>query len=340
MPTKFIVITSINGITDAVKAFAKKEDWHVVVVGDKKTPELEKNPHENVTYLSVEEQSKLGFDFYEACPFNHYVRKNLGYLYALSQGAEWIADSDDDNFPYDDWGNGITETASMESVGDVKIVNVYSYFTDNFIWPRGLPLQSIQGPRPPEPKTACDHKIGVWQGLADKDPDVDAIYRLVLNKPVTFDKRAPLALESGTYCPFNSQNTIWTDPKCFPYLYIPLSVTFRFCDILRGYIAQRGLWALQSELAFTEATVYQERNEHDFMIDFNDEVPVYQEVSKVMEFLDQVELEGDASKDIVTIYKGLQKLGIVDERDVVGVQAFTGDMIKTMPMTSNPTPPS
>src|SRR3989338_417903 len=326
MPSKFIIITSINGITSAVKAFSKLHDWHVIVVGDKKTPPLRKNPFPNITFLSVDDQKKLKFSFHDVCPFNHYVRKNLGYLYAIQQGATWITDSDDDNFPYENWASDINETASIETLSGAKVVNIYRYFTNQFIWPRGFPLNSILGSIRPKINHAKQNKIAVWQGLVDKDPDVDAIYRLIINKPITFKKRPPLALEPGTYCPLNSQNTIWTLKACFPYLYLPISVTFRFCDILRGYIAQRGIWAMRAKLAFTSASAYQERNAHNFMDDFIDEIPCYKQIGQVIDLLDTIKLGGNPSEDIVFVYKRLQKLGIVNQNDLLGVQAFVHDM--------------
>ena len=48
-------------------------------------------------------------------------------------------------------------------------------------------------------------------------------------------------------------------PPVFPYC-IPAFVTFRFTDILRGYVAQPILQAAGYRLGFTEATVYQDRN--------------------------------------------------------------------------------
>lgn len=326
MSPKCIIITSIHGITDAVKSFARFEDWHVIVVGDKKTPPLQKNPFPNVTFLSVRDQEDMDFSFLEFCPFNHYVRKNLGYLYAIRHGATWIADTDDDNIPYEQWGMGIAENAHMETVSGTRFVNMYRFFTDASIWPRGFPLNEIQNQHQPEVTPPMQHRIAVWQGLADKDPDVDAIYRLTVNTPVTFGKRSSLALAPGTYCPINSQNTVWTMKACFPYLYLPVSVTFRFCDILRGYVAQRGIWALQAKLAFTSASVYQERNVHDFMKDFVDEIPCYTQISTVVDFLDSIELEGNPSRDIVAMYNGLKKIGVVDERDCKGVQAFVRDL--------------
>ena len=181
--SKYIVITSINNLTEAVRKFAEVESWHVVLVGDKKTPSIDKYP--NVTFLSVEEQKKLGFELYDFCPFNHYARKNLGYLYAIKRGAKFIADTDDDNFPYDYWGGDITfKPCTMEIVSGSKFINAYKFFTDEFIWPRGFPLSIVSDKSIPKTSTMHNQRIGVWQGLADRDPDVDAIYRLIDRKSV------------------------------------------------------------------------------------------------------------------------------------------------------------
>ncbi|VDM75263.1 unnamed protein product [Strongylus vulgaris] len=47
----------------------------------------------------------LGFRLLSVSPENSYTRKNIGYLYAIKNGAKWIYDTDDDNKPY---GGNIT----------------------------------------------------------------------------------------------------------------------------------------------------------------------------------------------------------------------------------------
>lgn len=80
------------------------------------------------------------------------------------------------------------------------------------------------------------------QGLANVDPDVDAIYRLTLPLGITFDGDAwAVALPSGAFCPFNSQNTLFAKEALWGLL-IPVTTTFRVCDIWRGYWVQRMLW--------------------------------------------------------------------------------------------------
>jgi hypothetical protein len=278
----FIVITSIFAPTKAVKKFASLSDYKLVVAGDKKSPANWEEA--NVTYLSVADQEAAGFRMSEKLPFNHYGRKMVGYLHAIREGAEVIIDTDDDNIPYEDWSFPATEGTFATSPANRGFVNIYKNFTSHHIWPRGYPLDLIlnhdHNLRESELTTEAA-KIGVWQGLADSDPDVDAIYRLVDNTEVFFDKRAPIVLAEGTLCPFNSQNTA-VRRELFPLLYLPAYVTFRFTDILRGLVAQPILWAHGYRLGFTQATVLQERNPHDYVKDFESEIPCYLHPNRVI----------------------------------------------------------
>ncbi|MEJ7663681.1 MAG: hypothetical protein WKG07_31160 [Hymenobacter sp.] len=194
----------------------------------------------------------------------------VGYLHAIQKGAQVIIDTDDDNIPYDGWQFPATEGTFATAPADKGFVNIYKNFTSHHIWPRGYPLDLILNADhnlKEEELTQQEAKIGIWQGLADSDPDVDAIYRLVDNTEIFFDKRAPIVLPEGTLCPFNSQNTM-IRRELFPLLYLPAYVTFRFTDILRGLVAQPIMWAHGYRLGFTEATVIQVRNPHDYVKDF------------------------------------------------------------------------
>ena len=176
----------------------------------------------NLTFLSIQDQQDLTFSLPQKLPFNHYTRKNVGYLYSILQGAEFIYDTDDDNFPYPDWGfDKFCCHSQAQSIS--KYVNAYQHFTDENIWPRGFPLEFIAHKKNElTVATSKEVEIGVWQGLADLDPDVDAIYRLVHGaKQIRFDKNIPIYLGKGSYCPFNSQNTLW-NKKAFPLLYLQI----------------------------------------------------------------------------------------------------------------------
>src|SRR4051812_19635532 len=232
---KFIVITSIFNPTEAVVSFSQNKEYQLVVAGDKKTPASWSC--ENVKYLSVDDQQKIGTHLSKVLPYNHYCRKLMGYLDCIHRGAEYIVDTDDDNIPKDNWLFPAFE-GTFDYIPENKgFVNVYQLYTDQKIWPRGLPLQLIAKQFDLEKDmSSAQTKIGIWQGLADEDPDVDAIYRLTSDTPCYFNQRAPLVLGKGTVSPFNSQNTMYRE-ELFPLLYLPTYVTFRFTDILRGLVA-------------------------------------------------------------------------------------------------------
>ena len=52
---------------------------------------------QNVIFLSDKEQTKMKNDFVQSLPWHSFGRKNVGYLYAIANGAQSIWDFDDDN---------------------------------------------------------------------------------------------------------------------------------------------------------------------------------------------------------------------------------------------------
>ena len=322
---KFIVITSINEPTTAVKSFSQLKDYKTLVIGDSKTPEDWNFP--GVMFISLKEQENISFNLSKLLPLNHYCRKMIGYLHAIKSGAEIIVDTDDDNIPKKDWGFPVYSGEFNSIVPNQGFVNIYSLFTKQRIWPRGLPLGLINSNIDSKKnlvKTQC--KVGVWQGLADESPDVDAIYRLTDNLPCIFDENEPIVLDVGNVCPFNSQNTAIIK-ELFPLLYLPCFVTFRFCDILRGLIAQPIMWLYGYRLGFTKATVTQIRNEHDYYEDFISEIPMYQYSEKVFETTDKsISSSRSITDNLVNSYEGLQREGIVQKEELETLKAWLEDI--------------
>jgi glycosyltransferase involved in cell wall biosynthesis len=312
---KFIVITSIFKPTEAIESFSKLKDYHLVVVGDKKTPTDWQ--YEKCTFLNVESQIALSPSLSNTIPFNHYGRKMIGYVYAMQNGADIIIDTDDDNIPYTNWNFPAFEGDYVTSKNDLGWVNIYHYFSEQPIWPRGLPLRNINDKRDKLQwqNEKINHKIGIWQGLADEDPDVDAIYRLTSDTPCVFIKKEPVVLEKGTICPFNSQNTA-IQKELFPLLFLPSFVTFRFTDILRGIIAQPVLWQHNYRLGFTKATVVQKRNVHDYFKDFESEVPMYLHIEKSLEAVSKNIRNAPVKDNLYNAYEALLKINVVEQREM------------------------
>jgi len=324
---KFIVITSIFYPTQAVKAYAGFEDYRVIVVGDKKTPS-DWNC-EGVDYLSVEDQRKLSNKLVKVLPYNHYCRKMLGYLLAIKGGAESIIDTDDDNFPNDNWGFPAFEHSYDCIDGRLGFVNVYQLFTKQKIWARGLPLNLINTWFELEKKVTIENcKVGVWQGLADEDPDVDSIYRLTSDARCNFDNREPVVLGKGTISPFNTQNTI-ISKEVFPLLYLPTTVSFRFTDILRGLVAQPIMWLYDFQLGFITSTVFQERNYHDYMSDFISEIPMFKNCTRIIDIVsDSISKSQNMETNLLNAYTSLHKNKIVGKKEVYTVEAWLNDIKK------------
>ena len=314
---KYIIITTINAKTAAIKEFEKLKEWQIVIVGDKKSKAIANS--KNLTFLSIDDQNQLGFNIVDRLPLNHYTRKNIGYLYAIQAGADLIYDTDDDNMPKPNWGEipFHCDKIIRESDG-VDFINIYRYFTDEFVWPRGFPLDLIRRESDLEITENRHSEIGVWQGLVDLAPDVDAIYRLLFNKSISFGQQAPVALQKGAFCPFNSQNTMW-NRDVFPLLYLPATVSFRHTDILRSFIAQRLMWAQDLHVGFHQATVNQNRNPHDLMKDFENELECYISTKAIVDILRKEIFSGSIFDNMKHVYKELQRDNLVgpDELDIL-----------------------
>ncbi len=327
-----VVVTTINHPTKAVvdiQARASELSAEFYIVGDSKSPTGFSLPGSR--YMDIESQRATGFAFAELCPVKHYARKNIGYLAAMRDGATVIVETDDDNTPRDGFWTPRTRHQQAPLVQTPGWCNVYAYYADQTIWPRGLPLDRIaERPAPFENLTSQLSDCPVQQGLADENPDVDAIYRLVLPLPVNFRQDRIVVLDKGVWCPFNSQNTtFWRD--AFPLLYLPYHCSFRMTDIWRSFIAQRIMWENDWRLQFHSSTVYQERNEHDLMHDFADEVPGYLNNERIRRTLEDLPLNGGSTAipdNLLKAYDALIKLGVVGADEAPLLQAWLEDMAR------------
>jgi len=314
---KCIIITTINKPNECIEAFAKS-DYDLIIVGDLKTPEAPYYDRKDLVFLGLEEQKKLFPRLSKLIPINHYCRKNMGYLYAIKEGYKIIAETDDDNAPYKGWGN-FKKFKTDKALVAPERPNILKEFTTNKVWPRGYDLSLInKHQRHIYEKNKAP--IDVWQGLADLDPDVDAIYRLTRNRKIKFKTQKQIVLGEEVYVPFNTQNTIWINPETFYNLYIPCTVSFRYCDILRSYIAQKMFWMHGGRLGYTHATVSQERNVHDFFFDFVEEIPVYLHTPKVIDILKEFKPNGP--RDLILFYNDLYLHNIVGKKEVAIIKEW------------------
>ena len=326
-----LVITSIAGqdnpVLSSYASACKENGVRFIVVGDTKSPATFQL--EGCDFFSLEQQRKSGFSLAVDLPEKHYGRKNLGYLEAIRNGAQLIIETDDDNYPRPEFWSDRRQQIDATSVVQGGWVNVYAYFTSERIWPRGFALEHLQDQVPDLNKFNIDSiNAPIQQGLADDNPDVDAIYRLALPLPLKFNNGKEIALGRDSWCPFNSQNTTWFK-EAFPLLYLPSYCSFRMTDIWRSFIAQRIAWENNWSVVFHRATVYQERNMHNLMRDFSDEIPGYLNNKKLTDTLLSLHLKPgkDAiGENLVTCYESLVSIGLIGEKELPLLHAWLHDL--------------
>jgi hypothetical protein len=324
-----IVVTTINYPTRAVKEICRdtsKLDAQFVLIGDQKTPSDFEQP--GAYYLDLDAQRKTGFKYAALAPARHYARKNIGYLVLIHNGATILIETDDDNIPRKEFWSPRKSTVWARLVTTTDWVNVYSYYTTGLVWPRGFPLDHINQASPDWCSLISgDVYCPIQQGLADENPDVDAIYRLILPLPLNFRRADPVALR-GAWCPFNSQNTTWYR-VAFPLLYLPYYCSFRMTDIWRSFVAQRVAYLNDWGIVFHNATVIQERNEHNLLRDFEEEIPGYLNNKGIRETLEDVALPVGRDKipDAMRLaYERLVECGFIGAEELPLLDAWLEDL--------------
>jgi hypothetical protein len=325
------VVTTIQRPTAALVQLGERLQaaaGRLVVAGDRKGPDRFDLP--GCEFLGLAWQQTSPYALARILPVGHYARKNIAYLQAIKGGATCLYETDDDNAPGPTWAPRGVDVSAL-SVQRTGWINVYRCFSTQLIWPRGLPLDEIlrQGAAtPPVDPAARTVRAPIQQGLADLSPDVDAVWRLVLDNPFTFDRGPSIHLPPGSWCPFNSQSTWWW-PEVYPLLYLPSHCSFRMTDIWRSFIAQRCLWELGHGLVFHAPEVVQERNPHDLMRDFQDEVPGYlrnRELVKVLEGLNLQPGEALVGRNMRACYQALHAAGFFPREELELVQAWLQDL--------------
>lgn len=338
------VITSINPPTTIVKQLASvKENLCTVIVADKKSPTEYVVNNTNVVYLTVEKQEELKYNIMQLVPWNHFARKNIGFIYAIHHGAKRIFDVDDDNelisavniinqvFDYEDREFDFVKTSQY-------VTNPYMIYLNKpneYIWPRGYPLEAIKTPHDytmiyqnKSSSLELIHKSAIVQFIQNVNPDLDAIYRITHTIPQTFDetKNHCLILSKGSFAPFNAQSTLFKY-EAFWGMLLPMTVHGRVSDIWRSYFTQKMLWDNAHHIAFCPALVNHIRNQHRLIKDFDAELPLYTQTESMLKYLQEWKsTKTDLPSVLEELYIDLYEKGVLEEKDVHFVQLWIRDL--------------
>jgi len=345
---KAIVITSIsspdNKVLQDYAQKATKYGFHFIVAGDDKSPADFKL--DGCRFLSLNEQLASGFELAKQLPVRHYARKNLGYLTAMQNGADMIIETDDDNFAKASFWDKRQINVQARHYENTGWFNIYRLFSDENIWPRGFSLEHIKETpfkRDDYFRQNQDFSLEhvsvtqdtlqqcycpVQQGLADRNPDVDALYRMISPLPVKFKEAPDVALGRNAWCPFNSQNTTWFR-EAFMLMYLPSYCSFRMTDIWRSFVVQRIGWENDWPVLFHKATVWQERNEHNLLADFQDELPGYIHNNEIIKRLGNLKLPKGRTyfpDNLLACYRLFIELDLMDKNELNLIHSWIRDI--------------
>lgn len=266
---RIIVTTTINPVTEAIERFDSLAGWQLIVIGDRKTPKPYKLSRGK--YVSPEEQEKYDKQLSDAIGWNCIQRRNFGLLWAHDMGAEIVAVVDDDNIPFDDWGNDLMVGEEVEvnyHQTDLPAFDPVGATNESAIWHRGYPLQLVPQ-RDYTKRTKRTIKPDIQADFWNGAPDIDAICRMEHAPDCKFDESFfPMA--SNKMSPFNSQNTFMSGRLLKDYFLFPH--IGRMDDIWASYYVQ----ARGYKVVYGKPSVYQDRNEHDPVRDMKQEYLGYE----------------------------------------------------------------
>lgn len=266
---KIIATTTINPVTEAIERFQAMPGWDLVVAGDRKTPADYKL--RRGTYLTPAMQESFDKELSDTIGWNTIQRRNFAMLWAYEQGADVIALVDDDNIPQAGWGEDLVVGRTIEANYyeiDQPVFDPVGATNYPRIWHRGFPLQLVPK-RDYSRRSKRTVQVDVQADFWDGDPDIDAVCRMEHAPICKFDP-ACFPIASNRPSPFNSQNT-FVSRAALKHLFLYPDVG-RMDDIWASYYAQ----AMGVRVVYMKASVRQDRNEHDLVIDMKKEYPGYE----------------------------------------------------------------
>lgn len=267
----------------------------------------------------------------EAIGWNTIARRNIAFLEALKWGADVIYSWDDDNIPIDlqhfYWledvfnsfhGRRVTGLNGWFDPGTLLIPSVRH---------RGFPYVTPRTPLSRRVEPATDVKVGVAAGLVIGDSDIDAVTRIELAPDVTqvhIMGEVGLVVDPHTWTIWNSQNTAVVRELIPSWFMAPGCK--RHDDIFASLIVQRVMRDRGYHAHFGKPFVFQQRHQHDLLVDLRAEIDGMGNVVKMAELLDHIMLPGKSViEDTRVIYNALAHAEWYPKHGVTAALAWLED---------------
>lgn len=273
----FLVTTTIHAPTKPIFQLCnlvKRNNWKFLIIGDRKTPHelYQKLVNENVEYLTPEFQEREYKKLSDSIPFNSIQRRNIGFVHGYKHTDFEVAVTlDDDGLLLDEENYGKNCLVGQEVLVDifentrVPLFDPFSVTSVKNSWQRGYVIEYVRHRHEVDYKGKEKRKVWIENQGVSGNLDQDAISRLIQNPIGKFDKFDPYSSNQVTFA--NSQNTflhrdILRYYSCWPFVK-------RLDDLW-------GMGYLQNKLGirpvFTDASIFQERNEQDLVLNLENEI--------------------------------------------------------------------
>lgn len=342
---KWIVMTVFNHPKNLIINLEKNiaNNWKIVVIGNVKTDDSKwdifKNSN-NLIYLSLKDQNKLGYNILQYLGENSYNRKNIGYLFAIKHGAKEIYEIDEnldiistENYEFFDY-NIKNSYICYGIENEQKMINPYVYFGETNIWPRGFSIKNILNDYNKTFYYAHSSQVKlrplIYQGLINKIPDIDSIFLLSIGKikdnlKIDFSKNFPLLYFPGNYVPINSKNTKYFY-DIFPFLMLPITVNEYIADIIRGYIIERFVYGYGGTIIYNNSDIYND-NLYYNNSKFLEEREILFHLPEILEIINSDKYsENDPKKLFFYIIDELINKNLLKKEDKLIYNAFFDDL--------------
>lgn len=288
-----LITTTIN-VPRNLSQWAKSmtEDDIIIVAGDLKTPHRHVREFLDTLpvpydYLHPEDHAFNRWKTNEVVGFNSVQRRNIALLEAIRRGPDVVITCDDDNYPVtDNWVERVTHLISRGVDGMPRVSSSNGWFNvGDLCHPqvthRGYPM-SVRHSDSFYPRTKHIGSVDVFASLWHGDPDIDAVERMC-HDPVVSLVTESVILDTGTWCPFNSQATAYSGLLA-PLMYMWPGVG-RFDDIWCSYLARAVMDSLGYFVMYGHPSVRQERNQHNLVHDLKNELFGYEYTDQICNVL-------------------------------------------------------
>lgn len=289
----------------------------VIVIPDRKTPpavfhrcaELRKKGLD-VVCPPIEEQERilrrLGFapDF---VPYNSDNRRNVGYLMAAENGADFLISIDDDNYSpakedYFAEHSVVCREPQRYAVvesnsGWYNICDLLELQPACRVYPRGFPYcaRHQEADVKIEPREAM---VRINAGMWLRDPDLDGITWLAAPARALSFRGKSVVLGDRTWSPVNTQNTALHRDVIPGYYFLPMGSSLtglpidRYGDIFSGYFSQACARHMGHSIRAGTPVAEHRRNAHRYLRDATQELAGIWVLEDLLPWLAELRLEG------------------------------------------------